>query len=171
MKSKKFIITIILIILLNGVALAGWLYLFSILKGQNDLAKEEQQKIAVSEKKFQNSNSLKGLMNEIVGEKQKIDSVFLDKENIINFIENLESIADKTGASIKISSININNQDKKGLSLQFKLAGNFNQLFQYLVLLENLPYLIDIERVDFRNLAPNEWEANFEILVNSFMET
>jgi len=168
MKNKKFIITIVLVVLLNGAVLAGWIYLFSNFKKQNNFIKEERQKILVSDKKLENSNSLKALMNEIVDEKQKIDSVFLDKESIINFIENLESIAGKTGASIKIGNINIDNQDKKGLSFQFNLTGNFNQLFHYLILLENLPYLINIERMDFKKLAPNEWGANFEILVNSF---
>lgn len=167
MKNKKFITTIVLVVLLNGAVLAGWLYLFSNLKKQNNFIKEERQKILVSDKKLENSNSLKTLMNEIIEEKQKIDSVFLDKESIINFIENLESIAGKTGASIKIGNIN-DNQEKKGLSLQFNLTGNFNQLFHYLILLEKLPYLINIERMDFKKLAPNEWGANFEILVNSF---
>jgi Tfp pilus assembly protein PilO len=167
MKNKKFITTIVLVVLLNGAVLAGWLYLFSNLKKQNNFIKEERQKILVSDKKLENSNSLKTLMNEIIEEKQKIDSVFLDKESIVNFIENLESIAGKTGASIKIGNIN-DNQEKKGLSLQFNLTGNFNQLFHYLILLEKLPYLINIERMDFKKLAPNEWGANFEILVNSF---
>lgn len=171
MKNKKFITTIILVVLLNGVVLAGWLYLFSSLKKQNNFIKEKQQKILVSDKKLENSNSLKVLMNEIVDEKQKIDSAFLDKESIINFIENLESISGKTGASIKIGNINIDNQEEKGLSLQFNLTGNFNQLFHYLILLEELPYLINIERMDFKKLVPNEWKADFEILVNSFMRT
>ena len=168
MKNKKFIITIVLMVLLTGAVLAGWIYLFANFKKQNNFIKEERQKILVSDKKLENSNSLKALMNEIVDEKQKIDSVSLDKESIINFIENLESIAGKTGASIKIGNINIDNQEKKGLSFQFNLTGNFNQLFHYLILLENLPYLINIERMDFKKLAPNEWGANFEILVNSF---
>jgi hypothetical protein len=171
MKNKKFITTIILVVLLNGTALTGWLYLFSNFKKQNNFIKEEQQKILVNDKKLENSNSLKALMNEITDEKQKIDSAFLDKESIINFIENLESIAGKTGASIKIGNINIDNQEKKSLSFQFNLTGNFNQLFHYLILMEKLPYLINIERMDFKKLAPNEWGANFEILVNSFTGT
>ncbi|MCX6731873.1 MAG: hypothetical protein NTX55_02715 [Candidatus Parcubacteria bacterium] len=171
MKNKKFITTIVLIVLLNGAVLAGWLYFFSNLKQQNNFIKEERQKILVSDKKLENSGSLKILMNEITGEKQKIDSAFLDKETIVNFIEKLESIAGKTGAAIKIGNINMDNQNEKGLSLQFNITGNFNQLFHYLILLENLPYSINIEKMDFKKLAPNNWEADFEIIVNSFMET
>jgi len=171
MKNKKFIITIVLIVLLNGAVLAGWLYLFSNLKKENNFIKEEQQKILVNDKKLENSGSLKVLMNEIINEKQKIDSAFLNEGSIVNFVEKLESIAGKTGAAIKIGNINIDNQDKKGLSLQFNITGNFNQLFQYLILLENLPYLINIEKMELRKLAPNDWEADFEIIVSSFIET
>jgi len=169
MKNKKFIITIILIILLNGVVLAGWLYLFSSLKKENNFIKEKRQEILANDKKLENSNSLKILMNEIVDERQKIDSAFLDKESVVNFIEKLELIADRTDASIKIGKINIDNQERGGLSLQFDLTGNFNQLFHYLVLLENLPYLINIEKMDLKNLAPNRWAADLEISTDSFI--
>lgn len=171
MRNKKFITTIILIILLNGVALAGWLYLFSNLRKENNFIREEREKIMISDKKLENSSSLKILMNEVIDEKQKIDSAFLNKDNIVDFIENLESIAGKTGASIKIGKINITSQERKGLSVQFNLTGDFNQLFHYLIFLENLPYLINIEKIDFQKLAPNEWRADFEILVSSFIET
>ena len=164
MKNKKFIATTILIVLLNGAVLAGWLYFFSNLKKQDNLIKEERQKLLASDKKLENSDSLKVLMNEIIDEKQKIDSAFLNEGSIVNFVEKLESIAGKTGAAIKIGNIN----EENGLSLQFNITGNFNQLFHYLILLEKLPYLINIERMDFKKLAPNEWGANFEILVNSF---
>ena len=169
MKNKKFIITIILIILLNGVVLAGWLYLFSSLKKENNFIKEKRQEILANDKKLENSNSLKILMNEIVDERQKIDSAFLDKESVVNFIEKLELIADRTDASIKIGKINIDNQERGGLYLQFDLTGNFNQLFHYLVLLENLPYLINIEKMDLKNLAPNRWAADLEISTDSFI--
>lgn len=171
MKDKKFIITIALIVLLNGIVLAGWLYLFSYLEKQNDLIREERQRILMNEKKLENNRSLKDLMNKIADEKQKIDSVFLDKENIINFIESLESVSGKTGASIKIGNINIDNRKEKNVFLQFSLTGDFVRLFHYLVLLENLPYLINIEKTGLKKAASNEWRADFEVSVNSFTGT
>lgn len=166
--KRKYIITIISIVLIDGFILFSWLHLFSYLKKQTNFVKEQRKKIAINDKKLENSNTLKNLMDEIVDRKKRIDSSFFTKENIIVFIENLESIAGKSMVEPKISNIKIDSKNKK-LSIQVNLTGKFNQLFQYLVFLENLPYLIDIERMNFQKTEKNKWQASFEILADSFM--
>jgi hypothetical protein len=168
MKNKKNIIAIILIIALNGLALASWLYLFSYLGEKSDFIKGQQEKISINDKRFENSNSLRSSVNEITDKKQKIDLVFLDKENIVGFIEKLESLAGKTGSSIEIGNIS-ESQEKNGLSVQFALTGEFSKLFQYLSFLENLPYLVDVSSVNFKKESAKQWEADFEILVSGFI--
>lgn len=170
MKNKNFIVTIFLILLLNGLALGGWLYFIFTIKEQNRAVKEERQKLAINEKTFQNANSLKALMSEVAEKKQLIDSFFLNRESAINFIENLELIAKQTDVSIKIGNVSIKNTEKEILNLQFNLSGDFKQVFHYLVLLENLPYLIDVERINFRK-AGEKWQADFEISLSGFKET
>jgi len=171
MKDKKFIITLILIILMDGLGLFGWFYFFSLLKNQSDLIQEKRQNIANSEKKLQNNNSLKTLMEEISPEKEKVDSAFLNDDNLAAFVEKLESTAALTNTFIKIGNIAIDSSGKNGLSVEFSLEGNFQQIFHYLVLLENLPYLLNIERMDFGSLASGRWNADFKILVTSFLKT
>jgi len=162
MSNKKFITTFVLIALLNGIALAGWFYVLSVVKDNFDTINEIRSKIAVDDKKIEESSSLKKIMTEATGEKQKIDSIFLDKQSIIKLIEELESIANKTGISIDIGSINM-----------FSLKGKFSQLFHYLVLLENISYAISIDKIDFqkqeKSSPASEWQANFEISLNSFI--
>jgi sRNA-binding regulator protein Hfq len=157
MKNKKIIITVVLIALLNGIVLTGWIYFLSVIKNQADMITEIRSQIAVNEKKAESDRSLKNLMTEIAVEKQKIDSVFLDKQSIIKLIEELESIANKTGTSIDIGSVN-----------SFSLKGNFSQLFHYLVLLENIPYTININKMSLQQQGKDIWRANFEISLISF---
>ncbi len=162
MSNKKFITTVVLIALLNGIALAGWFYALSVVKGNFDAINEIRSRIAIDDKKIEESRSLKKIMVEATGEKQKIDSIFLDKQSIIKLIEELESVADKTGTSIDIGSINM-----------FFLKGKFSQIFHYLVLLENIPYSINIDKINFqkqeKSSPAGEWQANFEISLNSFI--
>jgi hypothetical protein len=158
MSNKKFIITIIFIILLNGAALACWFYALSVVKDNFNAINEIRSKIAIDDKKTEESRSLKKIMTEAAEEKQKIDSIFLDKQSIIKLIEELEAIADKTGTSIDIGGIKM-----------FSLKGKFSQLFHYLVLLENIPYAISIDKIDFQKQEKDMWQANFEISLNSFL--
>lgn len=170
MKNKKLIASIILVVLLNSLVLWGWFYAHSLLKGQDEIIKQQRQKLALNEKSFQNSSSLKVLLEEIKGEKQVIDDIFINRENVINFIESLESLAKQTDVLIKIGSVNIENAKNGSLNLQINLRGDFRQTFHYLVLLENLPYLIDVERVNFRKVEEG-WQADFEISLKGFKET
>lgn len=168
MKNKKIIITVVLIALLNGIALTGWIYFLSVIKNQADMIRDIQSKTAVNEKKAESGRSLKNLMAEIAVEKQKINSVFLEKQDIIKFIEELESIADKTGTSIELGNINTS-YETQNPHLQFFLRGNFSQLFHYLVLLENIPYTISIDKMYLQKQQKDVWQANFEISLNSFI--
>lgn len=158
MKNKKIITTFILVIVLNGVALAGWFYLLSVVDGKFNAINEIRSKIIINDAKIQEGSLLKKSIAEVAGEKQKIDSIFLDKQSVIKLIEELESIANKTGASIDIGSINM-----------FSLKGKFSQIFHYLVLLENIPYAISIDKMNFQKQEKNMWQANFEISLNSFI--
>ena len=158
MSNKKFITTVVLIALLNGIALAGWFYALSVVKGNFDAINEIRSKIAIDDKKIEESRSLKKSIAEVAEEKQKIDSILLDKQSIIKLIEELESIANKTGTSIDIGGINM-----------FSLKGKFSQLFHYLVLLENIPYSISIDKMNFQKQEKDMWRANFEMSLNSFI--
>lgn len=171
MNKKKIIITVITIILLNAIALGAWFYLFYTIEKQNNFVKEGQKKLLISEKNFENNKSLNNLINEISNEREKINSAFVDKDSIINFVERLEALGSETGASVKIESINTDIKDKKGLYIRFSLKGDFNQLFKYLNLTEDLPYLINVEKINLRNSTSDEWTATFEILVKSFIKT
>jgi tetrahydromethanopterin S-methyltransferase subunit B len=158
MKNKKIITTFILVILLNGAVLAGWFYLLSVIDGKFNEINEIRSKIIINDAKIQEGSSLKKSIAEVAEEKQKVDSIFLDKQSVIKLIKELESIANKTGASIDIGSINM-----------FSLKGRFSQLFHCLVLLENIPYAISIDKMDFQKQEKDMWQANFEISLNSFI--
>lgn len=170
MKNKKFIFSIASVVLLNALALAGWFYLFSVLKNQSGVTKEIQEKIATNEKEINENKLLKSLAGDITEKKKKIDSVFLGKQDMIKFIEEFEALADKTGVSIKFGGVNFEGLNAGTPYLQFSVKGGFSQVFHYFVLQENLPYSIKINKADFHKSGEKEWQANFEIILISFKD-
>ncbi len=170
MKERNFIVTIIIVILINILALCLWFYLLSFIKEQSNMINDEREKLAMNEKELQNATSLKGLINEINDDKKIIDTFFINKESAINFIENLESIARQTGASVKIENANIEGAGGDSFSFQINLEGEFRQIFQYLILMENTHYLIDVKKTTLIKSDKN-WQADFEILLKGFGQT
>lgn len=170
MKDKKFIFSIASVVLLNALALAGWFYLFSVLKNQSGAIKEIREGIATNEKEVSENKLLKSLAGDIAEKKKKIDSVFLGKQDMIKFIEELEALADKTGVSIKFGGVNFEGPNAGTPQLQFFVKGGFSQVFPFFVFLENLPYSIKINKADFHKSGEKEWQVNFEIILISFLE-
>ena len=58
-------------------------------------------------------------------------------------------------------------------TLNFTVKGSFHQLFRYLYFLENLPYLIIIDKATFYKIETDEdggdqWQANFNIKLEGY---
>lgn len=170
MKNKKFIATIVLVIFMNMLAISVWFYFFLALKKHNEAILEIRRNTLINDKKSDNNKILKNLISEIANERQKIDSVFLSQENIIKLVRELEANADRAGAEIDLGNINISEDGKKNPRIQFSLKGKFNQIFHYVVLLENMPYIVSVDKAHFeKDLSSGGWRGSFEISLNNFI--
>jgi Tfp pilus assembly protein PilO len=168
-KGKGRLITsIILVLLLNGLALMTLIYLFSMVKEESALAIQQKEKLALNEKEIGNVRALRALGDELVGENEAIKSFFLKKDNVIEFVEELEFLARETGVGIKIGNANIDST-AKGLKIQLNLEGEFQQILQYLILMEHLPRLVQAERMNIRK-AGDVWQGSFEVSLKGLEE-
>ena len=85
--------------------------------------------------------------------------------------------------SLKISAISTEKGVASKPVISFSAQGEFEQIFKYLYFLENLPYLITIDKVSFQNTEVNSaiaqadnkktnstsvWQALFSIKLESY---
>ena len=63
---------------------------------------------------------------------------------------------ESSGASLKISVISAEKNAVSKPGISFSAKGTFEQLFKYLYFLENLPYLITINKVSFQREEAGE---------------
>lgn len=86
----------------------------------------------------------------------KLSDVFLNPDNTVDFIQDLEKIAEKTNNEFEITKAVEGSDPKDGMShsnldFQISLKGNFNNLINFLANLEDTPYppyrLIEIENI------------------------
>ena len=174
MKSN-FFTTIFVLFVLIFLAFAGWFYVFSKISFERKEIVELRKNILRREKKDIDEKSLFRFLDGVKKEKEAIEAVFLKEEDLIRLIKGLESIGESSGVSLKINSISVEkSQDSKPI-ISLSVKGTFEQLFKHLYLLENLPYLITINKVSFQNeeddkrngLIPG-WQALFSVQLESY---
>jgi len=168
MKEKKRIIIIILIVLANLLLAGGWFYLSSQISLQKEIKDETLKELALIEAKIKNKGDLKLILPETKDEREKINSAFLNDQEVINFIEVLEDISEKSKSNLEISSIKKENDTRV---FNIVISGPFKNVLQYIMLLENTPYQPDILRANMNIDQEKElWNARLNIGINNFVD-
>ena len=87
----------------------------------------------------------------VKNERGLIESVFLKEDDLIRLIKGLESIGRKLRRVFEDKRHFGGKNAASKPVISFSAQGTFGQLFKYLYFLENLPYLITINKVSFQN--------------------
>ena len=182
MKSK-FFLTIFILFALIFLVFIGWFYALSKISSERKAIIELRKTILRGEKNNINERSLVRLIDSAKKEREIVESVFLKENDLIRLIKGLESIGESSGVSLKISAISAEKNKTSKPAISFSAQGTFEQLFKYLYFLENLPYMITINKISFQNeedakesvpgndkkigLIP-KWQALFSIQLESY---
>lgn len=153
--------------MLNALAITLCFYLYSVIQKQKMETGEILKKSALIAEKIQNLKLLESQMDGFKKDSEKIETIFLKEENVVGFLESLEKTGEDIGVLTEIASAAIN-KGSKGIVFQINLKGDFEKIFQYLVLLENLPHQIVFEGL---NMYPedNLWHSKIAIRIISFL--
>ena len=172
--NKKFNLTVAASILLSLAFLAGWWLIFSSIRSKSYDLKKIQSDLSVAAKRSERIRTLEKTMRDWEEKNEKIKGAFVTSREIVKVIEGLEDIASKTNAAIKIE--NVAAPEGGSPSFQFSVSGEFSDLFQYLTLLENMPYEIAIAEARMQKSAGEvsakdkkyPWEGKFKIKLLSY---
>ena len=137
------------------------LFLFGAIK-KNSLDLLSQKKALSDLKvKTENSEQLEGIYQNYKLNLEKIDTLFVEKENPIEFIEFLEKTANNSNLSLEISSLSsqkIESDPSAGsgqapwnsLNLQLNTQAQFPDFLKFLEKIENSPYLIEVSNLNIK---------------------
>jgi hypothetical protein len=153
-KTKKT--TIFMAILVVVIAVVYIVFFISI-KNKNESVSLVINEVDIAIEKEVKLKSVKSLIEDIEDEREKLDIYFVDDEEVIDFIENIEDLAGDTGVGVEVMSVDIsddrNNTPQQNsiselLLLSLKVEGSWDDLFQFILLVEGLPFKIDISKVN-----------------------
>lgn len=168
---KKIILSVLFIVvffsLLGG---GGALFINTIYQKQANLI-EIQQKIKKTEAREQNLKDFEALFARVQGRKDDIENIFVDERSVVRVIEALEEHARILGVDFKVESATLPTATGiRGPEIQLRLEGSFTKIYQYIRILEVLPFQFAFDLIDIRKSSSDAlWSATIRLTVLSFM--
>ena len=179
--KNNFFITIFILVSIIFVAVAGDFFLFFKASAEKKAIIDLRKIILQSNKKNEEEKLLVETLDRLKKEKDIINAVFLKEEDLVRLIKSLESIGDNSGVALKISSISSSVGKELKPKISFVANGSFEQLFIYMDMLENIPYLVTMDKVslqkikgakvdqaDYKSSLNGDWQALFSVHLESY---
>ena len=151
---------------------------FNKVKSSQARSAQLQKEISESENRIESVNVLKKTLEELETERQAIEKAVVAENDLVGFIEFLESLARKNDVDLAIGSAFLPQKKEEALSFNLNLAGSFAALARFNILLENSPFGINVETSQIRKMSPDEkktkktskdWEAVFKINILNYL--
>ena len=96
-----------------------------------------------------------------------LDSFFIKEGSDIIFIEQVENLAKIAGVLLEINSVS---PDTGALRMSLKAEGTFSSLYHFLLMIEALPYQIQISDVEvLGGKEDGKWESLFNIKLLNYL--
>ncbi len=202
--AKKSMLHMIIALILVGGSLFAYGYFFSTIRVKNENISKILTSIAGETKKKKELEVVKKNLAITQAAREKISSHFVESNEIVNFLEELEALGTSANALIEVTSVGLGDRKMSGPSapppapassdptadnvdgqitapppaptgptqkiveVSLKATGSFVDVYQYLLLLENLPYDVEIDRMSMSKGADGSWEGDFSIQLLSF---
>lgn len=170
MKNKEITKSISFFVILNLVIISAWFFLFTSINKKKDRVELLQNDVAKRVSRQNELSQLKLLVDDVREEKNKLATVFINENNIVDFIESLEGIAEASKVDLRLRSVNVASGKAKNTITQFNINGEFENVFHYIALLETAPYQILFNKVSFVNKEDNNFQVDLNVTLTSFYE-
>lgn len=96
---------------------------------------------------------------------RRLDSLFLNKKNVANFLGNTELLGRSLGLEVSTTFLGA---VKDELSVEIRATGAFGELVRYAGLLEQMPYRISLTRFSLSGARGVSWQASYTVSIKSF---
>lgn len=161
--KKEIVATVGFLILNLAILLAGgWFVTSKIISSSAQLA-EKKGALEATQKNWEQISRSQKELQAIKPQLEKIDESFVLINQPIEFINLLESLAQKTNSLFEIDLMSLgadSNKKEDAISFQIRLTGTFANLMHFLNYLENMKYLAQVQSLDVSQVAAGASRTN-----------
>lgn len=146
-----------------GAAVVGASMLWRIhsAKGALEASRMERSRL---EERIADVQSIRSFLEHSKGKIASAEKFFVSEDEIVPFIEALEASARESDVQLAVATASLPTSSGANPSFNLKATGEFQDLFRYLLLLENFPHLIAIEKVSFTKTSPWDMQITIRLL-------
>lgn len=181
MKSKKTFITILVF------AAVSWIVFFVLVwrfDATTNLITELAQEELIESRKEASISLIQKTLEDSAEDREKINSYLVTEDTVVDFIQVVESLGRDAGVGLDVNLVSFEEvsvgEDPKAEKVETKLLiqmvsnGNWQNTFQFIALLENLPYKISFQKlglilqeiqIEGEEGTIREWRGDYEIHV------
>jgi len=181
MELRKSTVEIVLILSLNILAVAIWFFVYIQITENSTAIVINKKNLTFIEQELINNIALKSIIldDKTKEDREKINSFFVKSdEETVDFLENVEALANSLNLEINIVSVNVLDIDENNqiLDLNLKITGSFNSVYDFISLIDSLPYELSLDKFNM-NSSVNvneagvenfEWSGNLSLALLSY---
>lgn len=156
-----------LVLLSVGAIVYGLFAIASLTSAATDKEGELQQQQAAQLEQY----SYKDIIKNSTGDREKIAKYFLNKDQVVTYIETLENLATKTNVLLETTVSPGSLQD-----YELRINGTYSNVFRFISLLEQMPYYSKIRTVSLaknsqvETSASSLWEAQLKVTLVGYLQ-
>jgi len=161
--SKIYLISLFFVVLALIFAAFDFFLMRGIAKDSEDLV-SAKNKIADINAQLGETENFKKNYDSYKPNFEKIDRLFVDPENLVDFIEFMENTAADSQITSQISLPQFSSEkNQSSLAFQFFSKGEFLDILNFSKEIESGPYLIEIQNLNIQNSNEKTLAATFAI--------
>lgn len=168
---KIFITLFIITVVIAGV----FAYLLYILDDAEIMISELGNNIRNEKAKESALESVRKVLNGSNSDSVNLNSYFVDKNNVVSFVKEIENLGKKAGIKLDIVSLNSfiikdsNGNASDRVFMKIEVVGYWDNVYSMISYIESLPYKLSLNRISFNVIdskkLPRQWDAEIEFSV------
>ncbi len=171
---KNMLVPSVLLLLLS---VAAFLFLYATIDRKNKELLKAQTEWQSETKKFDDIKQLERSMKAIENERALLQTHFAKSSDAVPFLDSLERLALSVSVKSEITSVDVG-KNNSNLIVLIRSSGSFENLYKFLMLLENSAYELEFLSVDMQKVGGvegalgtdiPEWESRLRIKLVSFL--
>lgn len=133
-----------------------------------------ESELSMETQRRERSQSITHLVEDTAEKRNEMERYFVDESGVASFITDIETIAESAGVDEGITSVGVSNLKKddpaseylEEISIQVRAKGSWNEVFQFVRLIENMPVVSFVRDVSFDYKVAQEaasWNVTLSI--------
>jgi len=170
--NKKTKTLLYMIAALNMIVLLFGAFVFYTVYKKYGTVAELYEKVRIIEKRQDEMIYTERLILSTEEDINKLNSYFVDSDNVVDFIKDIEYLGTNADVLLVLNSVNISGEENGLLSLEFTTEGSWGDSMYLLALLESMPVKMDVNKVNFvkrKTTDDSYWQGEFNVTLLSFL--